>query len=133
MMKLDNADILRRLKHLPKSIECGLHSGFPPCCVAFYVNHKMWMDDEERSAYNKRAYDKGLSVFYERLKSYTLPNGITDDEVKVKMQALLRDSLFGYVPCPSCLESYNKVTVLECDCVSHAEEQAGEIMGGKKL
>ena len=133
MIKLDNEDILRRLKHLPKTIECGLHSGFPPCCVAFYANHKIWMDNDERDAYNKRSYDKGVSVFYERLKTYTLPGDITDDEAKVKVQALLTDSLFGYVPCPSCLESYNKVTVLKCDCLSHAEEQAGEIFFGKKL
>lgn len=101
MIKIGNEDILRRLKHLPKTIECGLHSGFPPCCVAFYVTQKMWMDNIEQDAYNKRIYKKNNS--------------------------------YGYVPCPDCLKSGNKVIVIECDCVSHAEEQAGEIIGNIKL
>ena len=77
-----------------RMIECGLHSGFPACCVAFFV--KVWWPwaaaidqlPARAQAEAQDAYDT-----YQRWS--TRP---------------------GYVPCPSCVVARRFVEVLPCDC-----------------
>lgn len=75
-------------------IECGLHSGIPRCCVAFFV--KVWwpywvMLDEPPSRAKKTAH----VAFDEYSRWTTRP---------------------GYVPCPACVIDGNFVEVLPCEC-----------------
>lgn len=42
MNKISKGGIEIRLKHIPKTIECGLHSGYPVCCIKFYISDK-WL------------------------------------------------------------------------------------------
>lgn len=38
-----NNDILKEeLLHIREDIICGFHSGFPPCCVKFFVTKWVW-------------------------------------------------------------------------------------------
>ncbi len=51
MVTLTHDYILVRLKHLPKTIECGIHSGIPACCILHYVTVHMWRTSEQQSDY----------------------------------------------------------------------------------
>ena len=46
--------ITARLQHLSKTIECGFHSGFPACCIAFYATVWIWADTYGPWAENHR-------------------------------------------------------------------------------
>lgn len=37
MNKISSVGFQIIFNHLPKTVECGLHSGYPPCCIAFYI------------------------------------------------------------------------------------------------
>lgn len=47
----DTRAIEFNLNFLPRSVECGTHSGFRPCCIAFFVTSWMWLSAAERSRY----------------------------------------------------------------------------------
>lgn len=75
-----------QLHHI-NQIFCGFHSGFPPCCISFFV--KEWIP-------NLDGHYKGHSL----------------DEHREN----LRSSRCGYVPCPDCFASKNFVKVKRCLC-----------------
>ena len=64
MNELTDDCLLRRLKHLPQTIECGIHSGIPPCCVQHYVTVHMWRNEDERHAYQELVDASGHDVRY---------------------------------------------------------------------
>src|ERR1035437_2872856 len=100
---LSNEDILTRLKHLHSTIECGIHSGYPPCCIKFYITQKIWMPEEQNSEYIKKIIKRSNDL----------------------------EKSFGYIPCPACLESGNDVKLLPCPnnipC-EHGDENAGSYL-----
>ncbi len=75
-------------------VECGLHSGLPRCCVAFFV--KVWWP-------YMLAID-GLS-----------PRAEADAHVAFDAYQLWTTRP-GYVPCPRCVVDKNFVEVLPCAC-----------------
>lgn len=78
-----------------RMIECGLHSGFPTCCVAFFVRVWWpWM----------LAID-GLST-RRRADAFVA----SDDYAKWTTRP-------GYVACPKCVVDQNFVEVKACDCL----------------
>lgn len=99
---LSEENILIRIKHLHKTIECGLHSGFPACCVKFYACDWMWMNHLQATVHRKKMFEKAEQL------------GIAS---------------FGYIVCPACLEKGRHVEVKPCpngaNCW-HADECAGD-------
>jgi len=77
-----------------KMVECGLHSGLPRCCVAFFVKvwWPYWLVIDERLSLAK-VDPHGSFAAYQRWT--TRP---------------------GYVPCPRCVLDENFVEVLPCEC-----------------
>lgn len=75
-------------------IECGLHSGLPKCCVAFFV--KVWWP-------YWLLLDERLSL------AKVDPHGSFDAYQKWTTRP-------GYVPCPRCVLDESFVEVLPCEC-----------------
>jgi len=93
-------DVLRRILHLPKTVECGRQSGIPDCCIAYYCTVHMWA-----TAQAMRSYGKKLTA-HERSHGRSIQ----------------------YIVCPDCLRRNHIVEVRGCpvgEC-QHTEEQAGE-------
>lgn len=75
-------------------VECGVHSGFPSCCIAFFV--KVWWPYALAiDGSSTRARADALTAYNAYQKWSTRP---------------------GYVPCPSCVVERKFVEVLPCDC-----------------
>lgn len=83
---MTHTEILIRLSNVHYMVDCGIHSGFPACCVRFYVTKFAWMKRERRQSYGDKVVECGTK------------NGIS----------------YGYVPCPACLKKNNVVKVLPC-------------------
>lgn len=96
---LSDEAMLRRLKHLPNTITCGIHSGFPPCCIHFYITKKLWMTEEENIEYMKKCFEADLN-------SLGKPS--------------------QYIRCFSCIEKNNFIEVKPCPngYCDHSEECA---------
>jgi hypothetical protein len=81
-------------QHVVHMIECGLHSGFPKCCIAFFV--KVWwpwlLAIDQLST---RARASAMPAF----NTYQKWNGQP-----------------GYVPCPRCAIEKSFVKVIPCNC-----------------
>ena len=69
---------------LPYEIHCGRHSGFPDCCIRFYVTK--WITKDTDSKFSK-TYRSKLN----RLKNHP-----------------------GYIPCPKCLKNRTFIKVIKC-------------------
>lgn len=54
MKKLSRKEIKTRLLNIPKDVECGYHSGFPTCCIKYYITIHVWRTVEELHKYWKR-------------------------------------------------------------------------------
>lgn len=54
MKKIPNQYLVILLKNLHRTIECGLNSGYPPCCVAFYVNGLLNFTARQHKNYRKK-------------------------------------------------------------------------------
>ncbi len=82
------------------TIECGLHSGFPYCCIIFFT---MVWKPMMHELYDNDGYFVSTSEIYNNyrrmLDSYKDKNGH-----------------IGYVPCPACFLERNFVKVKQCDC-----------------
>lgn len=76
--------------HREQMIRCGLHSGFPPCCVSYFVN--VWVPNGGTVAGMGRTM-----------------------AVRAHARALQRARV-GYIPCPSCLAQRRIVRVRSCRC-----------------
>jgi len=72
-------------------VTCGIHSGFPACCVRFYVTKFTWMRDK-----NKRIYIG-----------------------RIQAAEKTQDVCWGYIPCHSCIRKGIAVKVLQCPIDSH--------------
>lgn len=104
--RLSEASIRTRLEDMHRTIACGLHSGIPPCCVAFYVRTWLW---QSRGGAITRFADRYL-------------------------RRLDRDPdrlWCGYIPCPGCLRALERgarpAKVRACPAGAechHAAEQA---------
>jgi hypothetical protein len=51
MREISNKDIQIILDHLPKTIRCGKHSGFPHCCIRYFLTVHMWRTDLAKRRY----------------------------------------------------------------------------------
>lgn len=74
-------------------VECGLHSGFPPCCIAFG-----WI-------YSSLLANATVDMSYEEM-----------DAVRAPYHKLRNNHGVGYYACPACLLRRNIVTVRKCGC-----------------
>ena len=54
---MTNAETLTRLSNIRYMVECGIHSGFPACCVQFYVTRFAWMKSAKRQSYSDKVGD----------------------------------------------------------------------------
>lgn len=80
------------LVQLAHDIECGSHSGIPPCCIAWFVLEKRhWQRGDPR----QRAYDRSL-----------------------RRAAPRRKGKVGYAPCPTCIAHKRFVAIRVCDCAN---------------
>ena len=86
---MTNEDILIRLNNLPAIIECGIHSGFPSCCIRFYVAEKMWMLPKKNSNYTNKIRASNISWGY-----IPCPNCLKSSNV-VKVLCCPENSLCG--------------------------------------
>lgn len=75
-------------------IECGLHSGLPRCCIAFFV--KVWWP---------------FMCAIDELPPSTGTNSRADFDEYQRWTTQP-----GYVPCPRCVLDENFVEVLPCEC-----------------
>lgn len=64
MLRISNEHLLRRLKHLPKTIECGIHSGFPACCISFYIVRLLLFSKQQVKNYWKKINQSSVSWGY---------------------------------------------------------------------
>lgn len=77
------------------SVDCGIHSGFAPCCIAFFV--KVWSRWMRMTA--------SLHAHGETLDQRLARSNPAQAEALHAMQSYLRvvnDDGVGYVPCPRC-------------------------------
>ena len=103
-------------------IECGLHSGYPRCCVLFYV--KFWWP-YHAAWHAGRADLSGVAPYRQTL-----------DALKIRA---------GYVPCPACALAENivvpKPCPTTCPTIKLAEinelladpKKRAEILGGDSM
>lgn len=75
-------------------LECGLHSGFPLCCILFFYFFHSRYNDEDRKKYNK-----------------FVKNQIKNLEKNI---GSLHPSP-GYIACPLCAKTWSFVSVYNCD------------------
>jgi hypothetical protein len=72
-------------------VACGLHSGFPTCCIVFFV--KFW---------------------WPMMEGDGDPDGIARYRAMMKSMGMVEGP--GYIPCPRCLLERNFVGVRRCSC-----------------
>jgi hypothetical protein len=87
MERLSKSALMVRLNHLKNIVKCGTHSGFPPCCIQYYITVHMWRSDLAMVRYCNKAVNRGIEV---------------------------RNKAPGYIPCPSCLEKGKFIRVRKC-------------------
>jgi hypothetical protein len=73
-------------------VECGLHSGFPICCIEFFV--------------------KDYMPIVERPTSPEASRAIANYRDAIRRRGDIKP---GYIPCPRCLKSRRTVRVKCCD------------------
>lgn len=78
-------------------LECGLHSGFPPCCVSFWVKVLSPACDEPDDTLGATICDSYFAAFDIAQEAHG-------------------DVGIGYRPCYACLFARKFVKVLRCDC-----------------
>lgn len=81
----------RILNYIPYDIHCGKHSGFPSCCIIFFVTKWVWVCHYKNNKFYKAYW--------------------------TKMQALKNRP--EYIPCPKCLRNRTFVKLKSCpaDCL----------------
>ncbi len=97
--------------HRLQLIECGLHSGYPRCCVSFFVT--VWT----------LAADDTLSLDFEDDENFPDPSDFTPgqriwwDYRGMVVEAEKKFGVkFGHVPCPACLLAGKIVESKPCEC-----------------
>jgi hypothetical protein len=92
-------DDVREVEH---HIRCGLHSGFPVCCIAFFI-------------VEKRRWEPGSDVWREysaALASAARAAGKMRRRTIGGRRKTVPD--IGYAPCPKCIEARRFVRVKSC-------------------
>lgn len=84
---MNEQETLNRLIYIQSAIRCGTHSGFPLCCIKFFIAEKLWMTDEQSQIYYCRMQERSQEI---------------------------GGKWWGYIPCPDCLAKGNMVEVLPC-------------------
>lgn len=82
--------------YLVHHVECGLHSGFPPCCIAFG-----WI-------YSSLLAVKAVGLSYADM-----------DDLRAPYRSMRGSRRADYYACPACLLGGNIVKAKKCRC--HAE------------
>lgn len=88
--------------HALKDITCGMHSGFPKCCILFFISvwrHYMYML-YDLDTLPERTYRRSQALF-------------TEFQEMLEAQGIGRA---GYIPCPRCQLEKNIVKVKTCNC-----------------
>lgn len=80
----------RALGQVAHDIECGTHSGIPPCCIAWFILVRM---HQEPGSPEWLAYEHSLQ------------------EARPA-----RNGKLGYAPCPECIKARRFVHVRSCRC-----------------
>lgn len=87
-------------------VACGFHSGFPKCCIAYYIKCYKPIAD---------LYIDRNEIYME--KSNSFDDYVTDKEIEMLHTDLLiwaaREKV-GYFRCPACILSNNCVEVKRC-------------------
>jgi len=79
-----------RVRRFRADIACGLHSGFPRCCIAFFV--RFWRQ--------RKVGKYGLRFWYHYMNGQARFLGVSP----------------GYIMCPHCVFTRNIVQVKKCTC-----------------
>lgn len=93
-------------------IVCGLHSGIPPCCVAFFVMtweplmFEEWLAEEEKDTERLETIEHLMAGWW---------NCITEP-----------DDNWGYIPCPACFLQGKRVKVRRCKCYDKRSKLSGK-------
>jgi hypothetical protein len=95
-------------------IECGLHSGFPPCCVIFYIT--VWA---RSVGFKKDKSSVDMFHFTQFCENYLTP-----------VTRLTGLAVSGYVPCPACILARHFVTTKKCNCMD-IKQQISNSLGAK--
>jgi hypothetical protein len=102
-----------------KLVECGLHSGFPQCCIEFFVK-TYWPIMTVTSSMN--AHGETLEELFDRasLQQATALRAMERYRTTVFKSRVIEP---GYVPCPHCLSRGRFVKVKRCDWHLTARER----------
>src|ERR1700676_4532694 len=101
---MNESDMLNRLIYSQSAIICGFYSGYPTCCVQFFITKKLWMSDTEVRRYIEQIQHRSQQ---------------------------LGNKWGGYIPCPNCLKAGNMVEVLPCPSGKKCHPGDGQIYNGK--
>lgn len=109
-------DLLHTLKEEPtpqlvRMVRCGLHSGFRPCCIAFFI--KIWIRVTAQYDPAREKYHKAAQEIMDAYFDFELGYGCADN-------------LPGYVVCPACMLKRRFVKVQPCACSKTARARRVE-------
>lgn len=80
----DQYELKHFLLHLREDIACGFHSGFPPCCIKFFITKWVWWGNS-----------KARKEHWKKIRR-------------------IRCSKVNYIPCPKCLRNKTFVELKKC-------------------
>jgi len=105
--------LLRRMEALQPddltiyNVDCGIHSGFPACCIVFFV--KVW-DRWVLSLASLHAHGETHAQLLQRADSQQKEALLATDSYR----DMIGDLHVGYVPCPRCLLDRSFVVPRKC-------------------
>lgn len=79
-----------------RMVDCGLHSGFPACCVVFFVEVWWPANAIQQSRHARRSLRKQARAATDNYRDVFFPLGV------------------DYVPCPSCARARTFVSSRPC-------------------
>ena len=102
-------------------VECGLHSGFPPCCIRFFAK-TYWPQCE--IVCEMHPYGESSSQLLVRATSIQKKALIERDRYMEKLGRVDPLHRVGYIPCSKCLREQSFVKVKRCDWHLTARERS---------
>jgi hypothetical protein len=93
---------METLKKNYKSLRCGLHSGFPLCCIAFYMLFWQWL--HYKNWFGRFLHKLFFSKYWNFIHYHDRYNN-----------SYARGA--GYIQCPLCSMSGYSVVVKECSAI----------------
>lgn len=99
-----------------RAVRCGLHSGFPLCCMMFYVKvYARWLslvpDVCEQANFNFDNMQRLLRQIDPRFEEHSALQWAYLDQSRGG-----KDGRIGYVRCPACILVNRSVKVRGCNC-----------------